>query len=559
MSAEDTVRIRRGQPNGEICNVFLEKMKDYALSMPEGKTPKGPAIGSKDSARPLELPEGSVFLYAETGTEDEPIAAGSVALIPLRSTSPHFKGLPNGLETVGEVKRMIVLEEHRRKGIALKLMRAVEEVAKDEMGWEYIAVETWWSMKAAQVLYEKAGYRRSEPWGAVSMLLRASEQIAIAGETTFMRERCQAATPSEKMTLQRFALDYRGCTVKELRGFLEARTGELPTNTRTAKRYYINRLWEADSVVSFRFLDLAPELRNNIYRELLTLRSVRGHSERRCWTGILRASKQICEEAHGILYGENDFDIIISGPFRPAARGGYYRLVYSDLLNMTYEENHKLGQVILNWPNYLRKVQRLRLTINIHYDNPRNASGPSPVFKVINYTVYSICSFVVEQNHLKRLQVQVQTQSFSEFGAISHKVLWPLAKLTSATDCKIIGISEDAQQRLHQEMQRNDPNEEKPVNALVKAHKLVARANELKDIMTEVAGLAPRKDAVSKLLAPVHAVLNMDGYVDAQHDAGLVMSVDALEEELNGPWVGEVKTKVEKRMARLADFMKAFE
>ncbi|KAK3707028.1 hypothetical protein LTR37_012360 [Vermiconidia calcicola] len=162
----DNVRIQRGEPNDEICNMFLLKMKDYALSMPEGKTPKGPAIGSDDSARPIELPQGSVFLYAAIGPEDAPIAAGSVALVPLHSTFPHFKGLPNGLETVGEVKCMIVLEEHQQKGIALKLMRAIEEIAKDELGWKYIAVETWWSMKAAQVLYEKAGYRRKGPWGA---------------------------------------------------------------------------------------------------------------------------------------------------------------------------------------------------------------------------------------------------------------------------------------------------------------------------------------------------------------------------------------------------------
>ncbi|KAK3707029.1 hypothetical protein LTR37_012361 [Vermiconidia calcicola] len=361
------------------------------------------------------------------------------------------------------------------------------------------------------------------------------------------------------MTLQKFAIDYGGCTVKELRRFLEARTGELPRNTRTPKKYYIHRLRQDDAVASFRFLGLAPELRNIIYRELLTLRSVRGHSGRKCWTSILRASKQIYEEAHGILFGDNDFEVIISGYCQPAVRGGYYWVVHSDLVHRVFDGPQKLGQVISNWPNWLRKVQRLSLTIEIHYNNPENLPDPSNIFKGINYSVYSICSFLVEQNHLQKLEVQVQANSFPKFAAISHKMMWPLVKLTSATDCKIIGISEDAQQRLHQEMQRNDSNEQKPVNSLVKAHKLVARANELKNIMTEVGGMAHRKDELSESLAPLQAVLNMDGYVDAHRDAWLVMSVAALEEKLNGHWVGGVKSKVEKRMARLAEFMKAFD
>ena len=46
------------------------------------------------------------------------------------------------------------------------MIGAIEQIAKDEMGLKYIAVETWKELKAAQVLYEKANYRKRDVYGA---------------------------------------------------------------------------------------------------------------------------------------------------------------------------------------------------------------------------------------------------------------------------------------------------------------------------------------------------------------------------------------------------------
>ncbi|EMF12745.1 uncharacterized protein SEPMUDRAFT_29315, partial [Sphaerulina musiva SO2202] len=63
-------------------------------------------------------------------------------------------------------------------------------------------------------------------------------------------------------------------------------------------------------MTTFKFLGLPREMRNQIYSELLTLRH---HSGGRrgmsCYPVILRANKQILEEATKVLYGENTPDV----------------------------------------------------------------------------------------------------------------------------------------------------------------------------------------------------------------------------------------------------------
>ena len=88
----EDIRIRRGEPDGPLCNHFRDTLIRHVFSLPESKDLKGPPMG--DSSRPMTLPEGALFLYAETGAEDKPEPAGSICLIPLRRGSPNFEGLP---------------------------------------------------------------------------------------------------------------------------------------------------------------------------------------------------------------------------------------------------------------------------------------------------------------------------------------------------------------------------------------------------------------------------------------------------------------------------------
>lgn len=165
---DDSIRVLRGENDGELCTMFHAELVKYVTAIPESRNMKGPVPGSKEAqqSRPSTLPEGSIFLCAETGPAEDPVPVGSMCLVPRHRGAPNFEGLPNEIEMAGEIKRAIVLDGHRGKGVAGKLIEALEETAKTDLGLKYLVVETWWALKGAQALYEKHGFRARSLWGA---------------------------------------------------------------------------------------------------------------------------------------------------------------------------------------------------------------------------------------------------------------------------------------------------------------------------------------------------------------------------------------------------------
>lgn len=83
----------------------------------------------------------------------------------------YENGLPVGCGAIKffdtgtvEVKRMYVLPEHRRKGIAALLLDALEQRA-GETGYTRCVLETGKRMPSAIALYERAGYMRMDNYG----------------------------------------------------------------------------------------------------------------------------------------------------------------------------------------------------------------------------------------------------------------------------------------------------------------------------------------------------------------------------------------------------------
>lgn len=83
----------------------------------------------------------------------------------------YENGLPVGCGAIKlfdagtvEVKRMYVLPEHRRKGIAALLLDALEQRAR-ETGYTRCVLETGKRMPSAIALYERAGYMRMDNYG----------------------------------------------------------------------------------------------------------------------------------------------------------------------------------------------------------------------------------------------------------------------------------------------------------------------------------------------------------------------------------------------------------
>ena len=63
-----------------------------------------------------------------------------------------------------ELKRMYVIESHRRKGIASQLLGFLEETART-MGYKAMMLETGDAQRAAIRLYESSGYQRIPAFG----------------------------------------------------------------------------------------------------------------------------------------------------------------------------------------------------------------------------------------------------------------------------------------------------------------------------------------------------------------------------------------------------------
>ena len=90
---------------------------------------------------------GSPFIVAYIGDE----AIGCGALRPCDGEA-------------GEVKRMFVVPEHRGHGIAAIILAALEQEAL-RAGYRVMRPETGDRQPHAVRLYERAGYRRSAPYG----------------------------------------------------------------------------------------------------------------------------------------------------------------------------------------------------------------------------------------------------------------------------------------------------------------------------------------------------------------------------------------------------------
>ena len=89
---------------------------------------------------------------------------GGIGLLPHQHGAARSKGLPTDRLKVGEVKRAIVTEKFRGKGIGGKLLRALEQTARNE-GFGLLVVETLRGMEDASRFYEQHGYRRRGLYG----------------------------------------------------------------------------------------------------------------------------------------------------------------------------------------------------------------------------------------------------------------------------------------------------------------------------------------------------------------------------------------------------------
>lgn len=66
---------------------------------------------------------------------------------------------------IGEIKRMVVLQDRQSSGVGKKLLDAIENIARTELALQCIVIETLHTLEPAKRFYEKNGYRKRELYG----------------------------------------------------------------------------------------------------------------------------------------------------------------------------------------------------------------------------------------------------------------------------------------------------------------------------------------------------------------------------------------------------------
>jgi hypothetical protein len=122
--------------------------------------------------------------------------------------------------------------------------------------------------------------------------------------------------PEMSLSMWDGLLDYDNCTPAELRDFIRSRTNlsssKLKALKKAHKPYLVSRLRKLDRRATFRFLDLAPEIRLHVYGYILVAGGSQYTRTRDIEPNILRTCKLIYNEADPVMYCNNEFAVSIN-------------------------------------------------------------------------------------------------------------------------------------------------------------------------------------------------------------------------------------------------------
>ncbi|KXT13051.1 hypothetical protein AC579_3460 [Pseudocercospora musae] len=187
----------------------------------------------------------------------------------------------------------------------------------------------------------------------------------------------------------------------------------------------------------FPFLGLPSEMRNDVYKILLTHDKAAGF---RAQPAILRANRQIHDEASGFIYSESVATIKVSGSYM----GGV--VVSGDVVNNLYNSHSKfpLAQDSASafgfddpikehsalWPSYLSEIPELHLEIHFDDGNPAVGTANSTWFASdLGATNRCIYSFISGRAPELNIQIHAIELSNPNIARAWENLLYPLTKI----------------------------------------------------------------------------------------------------------------------------------
>ncbi|KAI6816638.1 NADH-ubiquinone oxidoreductase 23 kDa subunit [Hortaea werneckii] len=379
-------------------------------------------------------------------------------------------------------------------------------------------------------------------------------------------------SPDFIMTLPRYGINYDRLKVPELRRLIRAKGGKCRSSERKSTCLILLR--RLDENATFKFMDLPPEMRNCVYRELFTWSEMpRSYG---CFPNILQASKQIRSEAESILYGDEPYHIDLR--FNSRLSTSRQR---EPIANITIEQ----GKWTFNYTGkefsrdlrtcaWSKQVLRMHhVKVFLHFRGSKaNAAGDSSLatklmeahYIAANHVLYSFAALLsTNETHIRSLQLRVDARAQEDFAAAASQILDPLRKLgpVIADITSFAGISDDTGRDLLEKMRAYDAAQDSTIK-VADCEKLLSTWRNVREGMEECEDDRPypRWWDVDGLVAKawnLQQFLERDEYMDNAWDQNLTGTATALSEaieEVRGTTRARLERKA-SRMQRLAGLL----
>ncbi|KAI7574642.1 hypothetical protein KC316_g11386 [Hortaea werneckii] len=367
------------------------------------------------------------------------------------------------------------------------------------------------------------------------------------------------------MTLPRYGITYNSFKVAELRRLIRAKGGNCRSSER--KSTCLMLLRRLDENATFNFMDLPPEMRNFVYRELLNWSDE--SSFYGCFPKILQASKQIRSEAESILYGDKPYHVHLrlASQAHHSSRGQPFASlkVEDGKLNSYYtcrEFSRRLKTC--SWRQQLLRMHHVK--VFVHFQGPdASAAGDSSLtnklmklqYIAANHVLYSFAAFMsTNETHIKTFQLHVDAQDQNHFAAAASGIVDPLRKLSPviADLASFSGIPDETSQDLLQNMRSYDAAQDVTVK-LADCEKLLSTWQNVREGLEQCEEERPYPeswdvDGLSAKAWNFRQFLEWDEYMDIAWDHDLTRATTALSEAIERIR-GFVRARLERKAAKM--------
>ncbi|KAK5733808.1 hypothetical protein LTR17_009360 [Elasticomyces elasticus] len=249
---------------------------------------------------------------------------------------------------------------------------------------------------------------------------------------------------------------YDRWSVKDLRKCVEDRSGE--KQPKFDKLVFVKMAVDLDAQWTFRFLDLPGEIR--IYTQLLRLRDSRVRADLVvCSPAILTACRETRDEAQGLIYSENIFEVIVRS-VASSEQGTAVNRTTVEFAKLDIDQvqlcDAPKAEIDKLWPKIIREADEVKLVVKLYQADDKDEEAPPPSFEQANHILHSFATSQKGARKLQRLKVVVKGETANIANSLLESIFYPLTQIKgfSAKDLTISLLIDGLPPAVATELQR---------------------------------------------------------------------------------------------------------